>query len=53
VWTFARKRRLGVYRTARPEGWREKDLARIARAGFSFALAKQVVDAVEPPAPED
>lgn len=49
VWTFARKRKLGVYRTARPEGWRLKDLARIARAGFSYALARQVVDAAEPP----
>ncbi len=54
VWTYARKRRLGVYRgAARPEGWREKDLARLARAGFAYALARKVVDAERPPALED
>lgn len=44
--TFARKRRLGRHhRTpeARAER-REKDLAKMARAGFSFGIAQQVVD---------
>lgn len=48
--TFARKRRLGRHhRTpeARSER-REKDLAKLARAGFSFGIAQQVVDEDEP-----
>lgn len=45
VW--ARKRKLGPFRAsaqARQEH-RKKDLAALARAGFSFATAKQVIDA--------
>lgn len=50
--TFARRRRLGVHRRpsrqhesgqdARKE--REKDLARMGRAGFSFDVARRVID---------
>ena len=45
---LARKRRLGPFREpdsdARAER-REKDLATLARAGFSFDVAQQVIDA--------
>jgi regulatory protein len=50
VWVHARKKRLGPY--AKPEKRKErrlKDLASLARAGFSFALAKKVIDAEEVP----
>ena len=42
---LARKRRLGPYRDeeARKEFY-EKDLAALARAGFSYDIAKQVVE---------
>ena len=42
---YARRRRLGPYR--RPDtrvAHRERDLGAMARAGFSYALAKQVID---------
>jgi len=44
--TLARKRRLGPYRPeeARKDN-REKDLATLARAGFSYDMALRVVDA--------
>lgn len=44
--TWARKKRLGPFRgdaTTRRER-RQKDLAALARAGFSFATAKKVID---------
>lgn len=44
--TFARKRRLGRHHRT-PEvrvERREKDLAKMARAGFSFGIAQQVID---------
>ncbi|KAA0124466.1 regulatory protein RecX [Methylobacterium sp. P1-11] len=43
---YAKRRRLGPHR--RPEqreAYRERDLAALARAGFSYALARRVVDA--------
>ncbi|MFP2895169.1 MULTISPECIES: regulatory protein RecX [Corallococcus] len=43
---WARKKRLGPYRrdlSTRAEH-RQKDLAALARAGFSFAIAKRIVD---------
>jgi regulatory protein len=49
VWTWARRKRLGVFRTAGREARREKDLAALVRAGFSFRQAREVVDAEEPP----
>ncbi len=52
AWTLARKKKLGPYRPAglRAER-RTKDLAAMARAGFSFALARAVVDAASAPSP--
>jgi len=43
VWTFARKKRLGPFRVADREAHRQKDLARLVRAGFSFRLSKLVI----------
>lgn len=43
---YAKRRRLGPYR--RPdqrEAYRDRDLAALARAGFSYGLARRVVDA--------
>ncbi|MGH1571482.1 regulatory protein RecX [Methylobacterium sp. P31] len=48
---YAKRRRLGPYR--RPDqraGHRDRDLAALARAGFSYDLARRVVDA-EPDEP--
>lgn len=43
---FARKRRLGSYRDpATRAEHREKDLAKMARAGYRFDVARQVLDA--------
>jgi regulatory protein len=43
---YARRRRLGPWR---PWGerarWQDKDLARLARAGFAYGLARRIVDA--------
>ena len=47
--TFARKRRLGPWRSGAPDPDRtRKELAKLARAGFSYALARRVVDAEDP-----
>ena len=47
--TWARKKRLGPYRrdpSTRAEK-RQKDLASLARAGFPFSIAKQVLDSTD------
>lgn len=45
---LARKRRIGPYRvTGDREGRREKDLAAMARSGFSYDMALKVIDADE------
>jgi regulatory protein len=41
---LARRRRLGPYRTGDRAAAREKDLAALARAGFAFGVAREVVD---------
>jgi len=44
--TFAKRRRLGSYRTREAkEGQHQKDLAAMARAGFSYDLATRVLGA--------
>jgi regulatory protein len=45
--TWARKKRLGPFRreAERRKERRSKDLAALARAGFSFSVARQVIDA--------
>jgi regulatory protein len=48
AWALARRRRLGPFRTGERGFHREKDLAALARAGFRFELARQVIDG-EPP----
>ncbi|MFO0695766.1 MAG: regulatory protein RecX [Polyangiales bacterium] len=49
AWRLAKRKRLGPYRSpdARAEH-RTKDLAALGRAGFSFAIARRIVDG-EPP----
>lgn len=41
---YARRRKLGPYRPGESAPYREKDLAALARAGFRFDVARQVVD---------
>jgi regulatory protein len=50
VWTWARRKKLGVFREGPREERRQRDLAALVRAGFSFREAKAVVDAKAPPA---
>ncbi len=46
---YARKRRLGPYRTAEARAEkREKDLAALGRRGFAYDLARRVIDAADP-----
>ena len=47
---FARRRRLGPYRTKDREPNRLRDLAALARAGFAYDLARKVIDAADPDA---
>jgi regulatory protein len=42
---YARRRRLGPYRSAARADFRAKDLAALARAGFDYDVARDVVDA--------
>lgn len=50
---FARRRRLGPYRAVdRRASLRQKDLAALSRAGFSFEVARRIVDADGPEAIE-
>jgi regulatory protein len=45
---FARRRRLGPYRTKDREPNRQRDLAALARAGVAYDFARKVIDAVDP-----
>lgn len=48
---FAKRRRLGPFRAAGERAARRtRDLAALGRAGFSFAIARRVVDAATPEA---
>jgi regulatory protein len=40
----ARRRKLGPYRPGERAAFRQKDLAVLARAGFSFDVAREVID---------
>jgi regulatory protein len=52
--TLARRRRLGPYRAAAARAaFRQKDLAALARAGFSPAIARRVLAARDPEALEN
>lgn len=51
---LARRRRLGPFRSAAErEASREKDLAAFARAGFTYATAKRILNAATPEEIED
>ena len=43
--TYARKRRIGPYRRRDRGEQRQRDLARLARQGYSFEIARTVIDA--------
>ncbi len=46
---YARRRRLGPWRTGTArEGARERDMAALARAGFSYAIARDVIGGKDP-----
>jgi regulatory protein len=44
AWRYARRRRLGPYRLRERAERRERDMAALCRAGFSFSVAASVVD---------
>lgn len=44
AWAFARRRKLGPFRPGERAPYREKDMAALARAGFSFTVARRVID---------
>ena len=52
---YARRRRLGPFRRSADERGerRQKDLAALARRGFGYGVAKQVIDAEDPDALPD
>jgi regulatory protein len=45
---LARRRGLGPYRKKEGAAVRDKDVASLARAGFSYDIARKVVDADDP-----
>lgn len=47
---FARRRRLGPFRVKDREENKARDLASMARAGFAYALARKVIEALDPDA---
>ena len=50
AWALAKRKKLGPYRAeAEREERRQKDMGVLARAGFSFDIARRVIDASEPP----
>lgn len=52
--TYARRRRLGPYRLAEDrEARRERDMAALARRGFSYDLVRRVIEAESPEALEE
>ncbi len=42
--TLARRRRIGPHRTTQRREFRDKDIAVLARAGFSYAIAVAIID---------
>ena len=50
AWALARRKKLGPYREeSEREERRQKDMGVLARAGFSFEIARRVINASEPP----
>ncbi|WP_112662125.1 regulatory protein RecX [Microvirga flavescens] len=41
---YARRRKLGPYRPGENAPYRDKDMAALARAGFSFAIVRRVIE---------
>lgn len=44
AFALAKRRRIGPYRTADRAQFRQKDMAVLARGGFGFGLAREVID---------
>lgn len=44
AWALAKRRRLGPFRKAARAENREKDIARLARAGFPYGVARDVIE---------
>ncbi|MHA6345942.1 regulatory protein RecX [Roseivivax sp. CAU 1761] len=42
--TFARKKRIGAFRTGEQDQYRQKDMAKLARQGFGFEICRRIVD---------
>ncbi len=53
AFTLARRRRLGPFRLAAREENRQRDMAVLGRAGFSFEIARKIVEADDVAALED
>lgn len=49
---YVRRRRLGPYRAADRDAYRQKDLAALGRQGFSYDVARRVLEAEDPDALE-
>jgi regulatory protein len=45
---LARRRKLGPYRPGEREPYRDKDMASLARAGFSFDVVRRVIEGEKP-----
>lgn len=50
---YARRRRLGPWRTRNRDAHRDRDLAALGRQGFGYEIARQVVDAADREALEE
>lgn len=50
---YARRRRIGPWRTGEREPFRDRDLAALARQGFDYDTARKIVEAASPDALED
>lgn len=49
AWYYARKKKLGPYRLDARDENREKDMAKLARAGFGYDLVRDIIETEEPP----
>lgn len=48
AWRLAQRRRLGPYRLSERAEHRQRDLAALARAGYGYDIARQVIDGEAP-----
>lgn len=50
---FARRRRIGPFRTNARDAYRDRDLAALGRAGFPYEIARRIMEAESPAELED